>query len=239
MILAIRKGRPLPGPGQQRAVDLKLHGAGDRVALGDVVDGKLHHAVAHAFPDRVDHHVLDLLLGPELDENLGRLGGIDLPRTATSTFMLICSLESASMVSAPCRSVGHCSSRVEYFSTDDHGKHESHAAVERQRVHLPEGVPHAHLAGVDHHHAGAGQDQQTQHQETQAHPVHQRSAGASSAVLRLDPAVRRCDQQNHRTKDDRTHRLLRLKTCERNIPRLRATGCACGGLVTSLTARRA
>jgi hypothetical protein len=46
---------------------------------GDVVDRVLHHPVAHAVPDRVQHHILDLLLAAQLPENPGRRPGIDLP----------------------------------------------------------------------------------------------------------------------------------------------------------------
>jgi hypothetical protein len=58
---------------------------------------------------------------PSSTKILGAWAGSICQRTAASIFMLICSLESASIVSAPLCSSGHCSSRVLYRSTEDQG----------------------------------------------------------------------------------------------------------------------
>src|SRR5689334_21871399 len=65
--------------GHERRVHQPFHGVGDLRALGDVVDRVLHHAVAHALTDRVQHGAADLILVADLGEDLRRLHRVDLP----------------------------------------------------------------------------------------------------------------------------------------------------------------
>src|SRR2546422_311515 len=67
------------GPRHEGGVDQPLHRVRDLGALGDVVDRVLHHAVAHALADGVEHGAADLVFVADLREDLGRLHRVDLP----------------------------------------------------------------------------------------------------------------------------------------------------------------
>src|SRR5437867_3040836 len=67
------------GPRHEGGVDQPLHRVRDLGALGDVVDRVLHHAVAHALADGVEHGTADLVFVADLGEDLGRLHRVDLP----------------------------------------------------------------------------------------------------------------------------------------------------------------
>ena len=158
--MAIRNALPAgPRLRHQRRVDLARHGSRDAVALGDVVDRKLHHPVPYAVPDRVEHDVLDLLLAAQLPEDVGRLHRIDLPpdrhihlhphllaRQRTDLLRLVARGRELLLAGGEALHVGP-------------GRHEAHAGQQRTGVHLAEGVADADLTRVDHDDA-AGEEEE-------------------------------------------------------------------------------
>src|SRR5690349_4980388 len=141
--------------GDERRVDETLHGVRDLGALGDVVDGVLHHPVAYTLADGVQHGPADLILVTDLGEDLGRLHRVDLPanrhldvhphllaRQRFDRFDLLTTCGPLLLAR-----------RVTLNRRP--GRHEPDACQQGRLIHVPERVPHAYLAGVDDHHEGA------------------------------------------------------------------------------------
>src|SRR5437667_1589436 len=158
--------RKLAAPGARRGdecrIDQRLHGVRDLCALGDVVDGVLHHPVAHPLADGVQDGAADLILVADLGEDLGRLHRVDLPANRHLDVH-------------PHLLAGERFDRLDLIATRGPllfarrvaldrrpGRHEPDARQQGGLVYVPERVPHAHLAGVDDHDEGAGADHDPQ-----------------------------------------------------------------------------
>src|SRR4029077_9741109 len=186
--------------GDERRVDEPFHGIRDLGALGDVVDGVLYHAVAHAFADGVEHGAANLVLVPDLGEDLRRLLRVNLPadrhldmhshllaRERLDRFDLLAAcgpLLLARRVALDRRPRGH----------------EPDARQEWRLLHVPEGVPHAHLTGVDDHGEGADTDHEADRSDPESDETQQ--VGDGPGTLRAE-AGRREEEEEGDAEEDR------------------------------------
>src|SRR5438128_1724109 len=179
--------------GDERRVHEPFHRRRDLRALGDVVYRELHHAVADALADRVEHGSADLILVPDLGEALGGLHRIDLPANrhldVHPHLLARERLDRFDLLAA--RGPLLLAGRVALDRRP--GRHEADPGEQGRRVHVAEGVSHAHLARVDHDHGGPDRHQQAKDRHAVAREAEQVGDGTGS--LRANGGGREQERQ--------------------------------------------